>query len=347
MSLVWIDGFENVSLFAKKYALSNAVNTVTATSRTNSGNCMQIPSGGNSAMRLLPTAHQHATLVVGFAWKYGTGTLVTSTASPLLRLLGDGGSVNHTQMAFTASGGSELEVTRSTNSTLGTTGGANLNPNTWYYIEAKITLHDSAGAVEVRINGATVLNLTGVDTKNAGTGSVFDAIQIFSGTSTLREMNVDDMYICTGAGAAYNNFLGDSRVETLRPDGNGNSSDFLGSDADSTNNYLLVDEATYDSADYVGASTSGNKDLYTFGDLVRTTGSVKGVMALPIMVKSDSGAKQAKSITRLSGTNYSGSAQTLTTTDVPYPEVWEVNPATSSDWTISEVNGAEFGVEVV
>ena len=72
----------------------------------------------------------------------------------------------------------------------------------------------------------------------------------------------DDVYICDTTGSVNNNFLGELTVEHLRP-ASDDTAQFLGSDANSTDNWALVDEAgTYNGADYVASSTVGQRDLY-------------------------------------------------------------------------------------
>ena len=63
--------------------------------------------------------------------------------------------------------------------------------------------------------------------------------------ATTANYDYDDLYICDGTtvpGEPVNDFLGDVRVDTLYPNGNGNSSQWVGQDANSTDNYLNVDD---------------------------------------------------------------------------------------------------------
>ena len=79
----------------------------------------------------------------------------------------------------------------------------------------------------------------------------------------------------TGTG---DSFLGDITVETLYPNGDGAANQWLGSDGNSTSNYLLVNETGAPvTTSYTGDSVSGHRDLYTLTDLVATTGTVVGV----------------------------------------------------------------------
>lgn len=347
MSLIWADGFENTSLINKKYAVTSSVLVSgSPTSRANSGNCFEMDpasSVDHSMTKHLSAADEHATLIFGLAYYSAVNMENGQNTSSPFQLLSDAGATNHINIGFDNLTGANLRAYRGS-TLLGTSAGTNINPETWYYIEGKITMHDSTGSVTLRVNNQTVLSLSGIDTKNAGTKAVFDSFRYWAdaGGPTVR---IDDLYICNGAGSAYNDFLGDIRVETLRPNGNGNSSDFVGSDANSTDNYQLVDESSYSSADYVQSASANDMDLYTFGDMAHTTGAVKGVMAHGVMSKTDTGDRTARLLGRTGGTNYSGPTETLTTSDLSYKKVWEKNPNTTNDWSISEVNAAEFGVE--
>src|SRR5439155_2772463 len=50
--------------------------------------------------------------------------------------------------------------------------------NTWVFLELQATLSDTVGTAVVRINGTQVINATGLDTKNAGTKTVFDSVDL-------------------------------------------------------------------------------------------------------------------------------------------------------------------------
>lgn len=214
----------------------------------------------------------------------------------------------------------------------------------YIYVELEATISDTVGIANVRINGATTntLSFTG-DTKNGGTSTNFDAIGLYSagGGSPF-----DDVYVCNDQGSLNNTFLGEARVITLAPNGNGTSSQFVGSDADSVNNYLLVDDLPYATSDYVGSPTVGNRDSYTVADLPAGTWSVKGVQVAAVTQKSDAGAASIKTVLRSGGTNYYGPTKVLGTAWQTIMDLRETDPATSVAWTAAGVNAAEIGVEV-
>ena len=236
-----------------------------------------------------------------------------------------------------------------TGTTLGTSSLAMLT-NQSYYIECKVTVHDSTGVFVVKVNGDTWLNLTSQDTQN--TANTF-VNQIGFGadpaTQTGMQQHVEDMYICDTAGSSpTNDFLGDVRVQGLLPDANGNTSNLVGQDANSTDNYLNVDEdapGADDDTTYNESSTVNDKDTYNYPALTPTTGTVYGVQISPLARKTDAGVRSIASIARLSGTEVDSSNKALSATYIYLPDVRETKPGGGA-WSISDVNSAEFGVKV-
>lgn len=157
----------------------------------------------------------------------------------------------------------------------------------------------------------------------------------------------EDLYICDGSGSINNDFLGDMRVDCYLPNGNGNSSQLVGSDSNSTDNYQLVDETSQNGdSDYVQSSTVNNKDTYAVADMSHTPANIFGTQLNMIAKKDDSGTRSICSVCRSGGTDYDGDTQALGTTYVDYRQIRETDPATSSAWTRSNLNSAEFGVKV-
>ena len=95
--------------------------------------------------------------------------------------------------------------------------------NTWIYVEWKTTIHPSAGTTEVVVNGQSVFAATGLNTR-ATANSTANQVAIGRGDNSSIAVDYDDLYVCDGAGPANNDFLGDLRVQTLRPTAAGASS---------------------------------------------------------------------------------------------------------------------------
>lgn len=166
------------------------------------------------------TADQHGTLIVGMARFFAA----SFTAHDVISLWGDSGTTQHVTLTINAS--RQLEVYRgsSSNVLLGATPLVDaLALSTWYYIELKALLNDTAGTIDVRINGVNKLSLSAIDTKNAGTATVFNYLRVHLTPNNSTD-KADDLYVCNGAGSLNNDFLGDMRIETLTPNGDGNYS---------------------------------------------------------------------------------------------------------------------------
>lgn len=338
MSLIFMDGFDDGLSVYKWTSLSNV--GVGGTGRT--GSALPINGGDvRQAINVVAAADKHATFILGFAFK-----VAAAANGEFLRLLGDNNTTIH--LAFEITNTNAIRVRRGSGGTeLGISDPGVFVPNAFYFFEVKATLSDTVGVVVFKINGVTVLNLTGQDTKNGGTATVFDTWNfnsIFGPAYTF-----DDVYVCNGAGSVNNDFLGDCSVVTLYPSGDGNYSQWVGSDGNSVNNSLLVDEAgTPNTTDYVESGTATTKDSYVFGDLPGTAVTVLGVAIRSYAAKSDAGAQLFRHFARVGGTDYPAAVDkgpSVTPSYIGFSDMFEQSPATSSLWTVAEVNGAEFGVE--
>lgn len=273
-------------------------------------------------------------MIVGF------GMLTSSNMG--ITFYGDTGATSHITVVRDTSTG-HLFIQRG--ATTVATGTTNIVPNTWWYVEVSVTISDTVGEVHVRLNGSTTDEVSFVgDTKNGGTNTTVDKIA-FSLPAGCR---VADVYVNNDTGSApYNDFLGDVTVRTLIPNGNGTYSQLVGSDADSVNNYLLVDDLPYSGTDYVGSATTGNKDTYAITDLPTGVSTVYAVQIAGMMAKSDTSLGQARYVVRSGGTDYGGTTRALTTSYIGYYDLYTTDPATGVAWTTSGVNNMETGMEVM
>jgi hypothetical protein len=289
------------------------------------------------------TLDSQATWIVGFAFRSSSVTMAARTFLDLL----DAGTV-HVSLFLNADG--TLSLRNGNGTTLATSTNA-LAANTWYYIEQKVTIADS-GTYEVRVNGSSTgwIPSASGDTRNGARASA-NQIKLLGHTAAV-DRDFDDFYLLDGQdgtasqGAANNDFWGDVTVETLMPDGNGAHSEWTGSDADQVDNYALVDESPANGdTDYVKSSTVGQVDTYSFGDL----STLNDVLAVQVNLqarKDDAGDRSLRLKCRVGGADHDGDSQALSTSYQFLRQVWGKNPATGALWQPSEVNAAEFGVEV-
>jgi len=291
----------------------------------------------------LPTGSADDTVTVGF-WCKLEATIISTAAEGNAPFRYRDGSTIHLNGRVTATGAIAMyrgSTLLGTSDAIFTAGSA-----VAHYIEIQMTIHDSTGAITIMADNTEVLALTGIDTQNGGAAEI-NVIEFHEGTDDKTRIQISDIYVTNEVGdSPYNSFLGPLIVETLFPDGNGTDSDFTGSDADSTDNYLHVDESpTHDSdTSYVESTTNTNRDTYTFGALVSTTGALRGIMATAV-AKHGGGGDNILMSTRPIATDHDSSAYALTAAYAPVDHVWQISPETSSAWTIAEVNDSEFGIE--
>jgi hypothetical protein len=337
MALLFFEGFATNDIATKwdaPSAISGGINTTTP--RVTGGSWVVLYNSG-----LYKSFPASSKVIVG------NGVYCNSGNSNCIVFYGDGGTTVHIAVYRNTSG--YIEIRRNgVGGTLLATGTTIIPLSSWFYMEASATISDTVGEVHVRLNGSGTdeVSYTG-DTKNGGTATTIDKILV---ATVVGGANVwfTDIYVLNDTGSAPNNaFLGDVTVRTLSPNGNGNSSQLLGSDGNSTDNYLLVDEKPFSSADYVGSATTGQKDTYALTDLPATVTSVYGVQVNASMHKSDAGAGQARAVIRTGSTDYGGATHALSTGAITYHEFYEQNPNTTSAWTPSDVNGLEAGMEVM
>lgn len=337
MALLFMEGFATNDIATKWDAgsgINGGINTTTP--RVTGGSWIILYNSG-----LLKSFTASSKVIVG------NGVYCNSGNSNCIVFYGDAGTTVHIAVYRNASG--LIEIRRGgVGGTLLATGTTTIPLTTWFYMEASVTISDTVGEVHVRLNGAGTdeVSYTG-DTKNGGTANTIDKIQIAT-TAGAANVWYTDVYILNDTGSAPNNaFLGDVTVRTLSPSGNGNSSQLLGSDGNSTDNYLLVDEKPFSATDYAGSATTGQKDTYALNDLPASVANVYGVQVNANMLKSDAGLGQSRVVIRSGGTDYGGTTRVLSTGSVTYHELYEQNPNTSAQWTPANVNGLEAGMEVM
>lgn len=335
MTLVLAEGFESypssayVDIGTNRKWDAGAVITLQSSPKTGLRNARSVS--------LTKTFTGHARVVVGAAWFAGY-----NVSGTLYEFRGDAGAVLHCSLVRNV-GGSISIVGPS--GVLATSDPGVLTSAAYRYLEMDVTLDDVAGSVDLYLdNDPTPLLSFAGDTRNGGATGTLDQVRI-TGPSFQQ---CDDIYILTGAGSApFNAPLGQVRIYPKAPNGNGSSSQGVGSDGNSVNNYQLLDEAAsaINTSDYVGIFTDGNKDLYAYED-VALVGSIANVEVYSNAVKSESGPKSIRHRLRTAGLEFTGVDQPMTVVNfVSHRDQFPLNPNTLAPWTPAEVNAAEFGFE--
>jgi hypothetical protein len=326
MSLLFIDGFDTYTTLSEKYDTTSGGN-IGAFGRNGTNGYR-----GSSAFTKNIPAMQEA--IVGFAFREAG---IPAGNHALVEFM-DGGTVQLTVTVEATTG--YIAVRRGGFSgTLLQSTSSGISANVWYYLEFKANIHPTAGTWEVRLNGSTILSGTG-NTRNSS-NSQLNVVRWAFGSGNR---DYDDIYILSTAGTVNNDFLGDVKVSVLSPNGAGNYSGWTPS---AGSNYQCVDEIPpNDDTDYVSTATAGTKDSYTFSDLSGSP-TVYGVQLTLRHRKDDAGTRTVRPLVRVGGTDYFGSNQSVSDSYASRLQVWETNPGTGNLWAASELNSAEFGVELV
>lgn len=337
MAMRFIDGFDHYTTKAQMLYKWTDVNAVPNQSGRRSGSLAVTTSGG--PYYFSKTLDSQSTWATGFAAKI-TYLAITERAFVTFT-----DSNSNDQITITMGTDSVMRAYRGTDSgTLLTTASQALTFDTWHYVEAKVVISDSAGSVEVRLNGTTVLSYSG-DTKSSDTLSTANKIRYGAPYERSAAVCFDDLYICDGTGTKNNSFLGDCRVDTKFPTGTGASTQFTPSGG--ANNWDNVNDAAPDGdSTYNYADTASYADSFAFED-VSSSSTIHGLQVSVVARKDDAGTRTMAATTTVGGTRYDGDTKTLGDTYVNHAQVWENNPTTSTAWTDATVSAAEFGYKVV
>lgn len=336
MGIVFIDGFDHYSIsnITRKWT-SNTIGSAMTTGRTGSGQALNLTTTGNCE-KVFSTTSQ--------AWRIGFAFRLNSQTGSTFRFIGlkDGTSA---QFELTFLDSRKLQFSRN-GTLLGSAGSTTILTSTWYYAEFYVSIKDSIslGNAQLYLNGSQEIDLPATtDTKN--TANAY-ADRVYIAGAGFWSLDVDDFVVSMESDTTTPTFLGDRKIVTLYPNGNGNYSQFSGSDGNSTNNYELVDDTTVNDSDYVTGDTVGYKDSYAFGNLSQTPTSIDAVQIVPCVRKDDAGSRIGRSFVRIGSTDYESGDITLSTSFIMSPHIMTTSPATSTAWTASEINNLEAGIKV-
>jgi hypothetical protein len=276
-----------------------------------------------------------AAAIVGFAYQWTSTS--SSTTREIVRFQTAAGTlIAALSIIPNAASPYQIQVTDSTGSVLYTSGAIYL-PSTWYQFELKVAI---SGAWELRALGVTVAS---------GSGASFGATNI--GAINLGRANIsnnvyDDLWVCDTTGSGVNNdFLGDARIQTNFPTGDGGQTQW-GLSAGASHFALVDDVPPNDDTDYITDATVGHVDTFTHASLPAGS-DVKAVQASLYARKDDVSLRQIAPVIRRAGTNHALTTVTLATGYAGFRQLMETDPISAVAWVDTDINSDEFGVKVI
>ena len=260
--------------------------------------CLYIATAGASEPALLISARESTTVHVQIVWSPSTGKLSARRGTTLLG-----------------------------------TGTAVLSINTWYCIEVYYSVHDSTGAVTVKVNGTTDIALTNQDTKNGGTTGQPDNLKVTFDYVGNVAYYFDDLCISDA-------WPGQHGIYVLLPTGAGSSAGWAASAGDA---YACVNDDDF--TDYISDDTTSDKHDFALADLSITPDSLGAVQAVAVAKLNAAGSGSMRVYIDSAGTAGNGADVGLSTSAQNVRAVFALDPNGSAAWAAAAINALKLGVE--
>jgi hypothetical protein len=234
-------------------------------------------------------------------------------------------------------------ITVNQGSTVKATGSTVLSLNTWYYIEFKFTINGSTGVAQVKLNGAAEIASTSSLDLTGTANNYFNGIAL--NRPNAGSPQFDDIYVLDTTTGSNTDFLGPIQVVARYPNGNGNSSSWTPNGG--TNMGCVSEQFQDGNGSFVQSSTANQIDTYTMQDLPVASGSVYALAQHTVAAQDGGATRSIAPVYRISGTDYVGTSVNTSASYQFLSEIKDASPASSSAWTVSEVNGLESGFKLI
>lgn len=323
MALLWAGGAELQSAAANVEftAIVNSAPVIETTIKRSGAAAWRISNtGAVEGFRQAYTAAQGSFF---FQFYLYIVALPTDAAFQIMRI----GTTGAAKITIRLTSGGELQLFNFEDTAQVGTNSSALSTATWYRIAVN---YDST-----TLNATTVEARAYADTPGAsafwnpsGTIDITPtptnfAFQITTADATL-DYIVDDVTINdTVAGGVWDTWPPENKLNVLRPNANGDNSVWVGSDGNSTDNYLLINEVPPSATEYVQAQTSGEIDDYNMEATSSEIGAGDTINAVMV----------------------GGYAAASATTSADPDIVWRIKPAaagTTDETATLDVNSVTF-----
>tara|TARA_R110000868_G_scaffold209021_1_gene458583 strand:- start:56 stop:1060 length:1005 start_codon:yes stop_codon:yes gene_type:complete len=234
----------------------------------------------------------------------------------------------------------DIDYTTGAGTLIGATSGPVMTAQAWRHIETKVFWSTTVGTVQIKIEGVSVLSLTGVNTGAANyaqvaIGTSYSLLTITTGLS------IKDVTFWDGSGSENTTFLGPCGVYRLTPNADVSSG---WTRTTGSTDYGLVDEAPPNDADYIYAGEGPIPAASIMGmtNLPADIVGVRGLISVGRLQKSDGGDGMEQTSMSPNGTDWdTGTDNAISTAFSYYADVSEVSPDTAAAWTPTEVNALQ------
>ena len=352
MSLLWCDGFDHYGLDEANmldgpYAEVHPLVWDLSTANPRAGTHHMRWTTNNAESAWMRRVFGGAKTTVGIGQAMYLPNLPTLNDCLLVLQLRD--AANAAQLSFYIQTTGAIAVrTGGSTGTLLATSTALLTAAAYNHIEIKSTINNSAGAVEVRLNNVTIIDISGVDTQataNAEASQVIWAKQKGgTGEPGVTNVDLDDLFAWDTAGSYNNDFIGDHQVLTLWPDGDTARTDWTRNTG--ATDFEAIDEADPDDdTTYVEATAAAEISEYALDDLPSTVSAIAAVQLTGRMKKTDAGGAKVQQSLVSGASEFNGADRDITTEYTYWPDISEQDPATGAPWTRTALDAALYKIE--
>jgi hypothetical protein len=206
--------------------------------------------------------------------------------------------------------------------------------STWYLIELHFKIANSGGVIELNVDGVLDNSYSG-DT--LATYSNINNVYFQNGAQVA--LYVDDIALNDISGAVDISWCGDGKIIAIAPVSDYGTSEFVGSDGNSVNNYDMVEEVPPNDADYVRALAAGEIDRYNLAasSVDLSSAEIKRVW-VAARAKSDTSPDVINIGLRTYDTDYTEEKALPSSFGVITGTEQTVNPNTTDPWTDDEID---------
>lgn len=214
----------------------------------------------------------------------------------------------------------------------------------WFTFEVGYTISATVGEMYCYINGALAASGTNLDLYGAGPVYTSNIRWGGSGANDINLVYLDNVYVADTNNTGVFEYLTEWNIEALHPVGTGAASDWVGTDGNSVDNYLLVFDDTdpTDVTNRLISSTDGDIDLFTLGDLTDPSVTPLAVAVTGLLYGWGGTDRDVSEVLRVGSTNYFGTSKQCISTWDGHHHIWETNPA-GGDWSGSDIDSLQAG----
>ena len=234
------------------------------------------------------------------------------------------------------------------------TGNTVLLRDMWYVVELHLTISDS-GVFEVRLDGVSEISWSG-DTQ-PGSDTDIDTVEL--NCPTNNDVYYDDFFIITPSGYTDLTWADRARIAYLPPTGDDTTNWSSSYALPSTKHFWgMQDLMAMDRRSYLYTTTADVVEKFNLANCpVGANQKILAVQASAHFVSPSSTPGASAQLFLISGaTTHTADAKYVTPGITPgvsedsstvHLYTWEVNPASSSDWTAAEIDGLVLGFKKV